>query len=359
MVKKPDFVKEKISYRIYKEQDREGVLKLLKHLWGESDENNKDYFKWKYETHRSRHTRFIAEYGGKIIGFRGFFPYTFCYKQKRFNAFGASDITVDPNYRRCGVFKSLTEYALLDFYNKKRVDFYANFSSNALSSPGYLKMGWKEVKVEHLNFYLSNKYIHYIKNIKYIGSALSPVLDLIGSKTEFRTSSFELEIKTSLNDAIIEKYILFNKDSGGCYQIKDSAFYKWRFLNPKKKYLFLNLKDGTELLAYAILVKLGSYGYYLVDYDFKTISLFEILLDKMKEAALKGQITVWGRGKKMNALKKIGFKDPNTWLRSKRYGSFLLRPNSPTLTSKSWIMNELKLENNEVWEIKPILEDGS
>ena len=139
--------------REYEESDKASVLALLSHLWKTDNEKIKLAFDWKYDNNPvfEQKYRYVATSGNQIVAFRGFFPNKLRYKNVKFNILSPSDMVVNPNYRRMGIFNFITKFAIKDIEAKADVDFFANFSSNEFSSPGYLKLGWQEI---HGSMYL-------------------------------------------------------------------------------------------------------------------------------------------------------------------------------------------------------------
>ena len=55
------------------------VVDLLKYLLGSDNDNNRDYFKWKYDDNPYTEVPLgiVALYQGKVVGFRGYFATRF------------------------------------------------------------------------------------------------------------------------------------------------------------------------------------------------------------------------------------------------------------------------------------------
>ena len=102
------------TFRKYKEEDREQVIKLLKHLWKFSDNDKHKYFDWKYTQNPYTQTPmgFVALDKDKIVAFRGYMIQPMHYKENVFLNASLADTVTDPDYRRKGLFSKITEYSI-------------------------------------------------------------------------------------------------------------------------------------------------------------------------------------------------------------------------------------------------------
>lgn len=138
----PDF-----AIRSMTDDDLPGVLELLTVALGETAllKRTSDLFRWKHVLNPfGKSIVLVAEADGRIVGLRAFMRWELV------TPAGAVlccvrpvDTATHPDYRRRGIFQSLTEAAVEDA-RRKGVDLVFN-TPNADSGAGYRKMGWNEV----------------------------------------------------------------------------------------------------------------------------------------------------------------------------------------------------------------------
>jgi GNAT superfamily N-acetyltransferase len=109
-----------------------------------ADERYRDLFRWKHLANPfGRSFMWVAEQGGRIVGFRSFLRWRFLDPGgEAVEAVRAVDTATHPETQGMGVFRQLTLHAL-DEMRPQGVSFVFN-TPNDQSRPGYLKMGWRE-----------------------------------------------------------------------------------------------------------------------------------------------------------------------------------------------------------------------
>ena len=131
--------------RPYRDDDRPQVLALLAATLGWlPDEHHAAFFEWKHRRSPfGPSPAWVAEAGGRVVGFRAFLRWEFERGGRVVRAVRAVDTATDPAHRGTGVFGRLTRLGL-DALREEAVDFVFN-TPNDQSLPGYLRMGWVEV----------------------------------------------------------------------------------------------------------------------------------------------------------------------------------------------------------------------
>jgi len=131
----------------YSIEYKESLLELLSLMWKDlNDAERKRRFEWWYEKipYFYEPRIYIAVDNEKVVGFRGFIVQKFTNSQKTFNVLNPADIIVHPDYRRRGIFSKLNMLFLQDVLGaRNQSNVILNLSSNRLSTPGYLKQGWR------------------------------------------------------------------------------------------------------------------------------------------------------------------------------------------------------------------------
>jgi predicted N-acetyltransferase YhbS len=126
-------------------EDRPGVIRLaVRALGWRGDERDQEFFAWKHDDNPfGVSPAWVATEGGEIVGFRTFLRWELARGDERMRMVRAVDTASDPDHRKKGVFRRLTERAVGEL---TAAGYDAVFNTpNSRSRPGYLKMGWIEL----------------------------------------------------------------------------------------------------------------------------------------------------------------------------------------------------------------------
>lgn len=135
-----------IEIRPYDDADEDRVLEMLATALGWlPDALHRDFFRWKHhENPFGRSPAWLALDGEAVAGFRTFLRWRFDRDGETVSAVRAVDTATHPDYRGRGIFSRLTLHAV-ERVREEGVAFVFN-TPNEQSLPGYLKMGWQEVR---------------------------------------------------------------------------------------------------------------------------------------------------------------------------------------------------------------------
>lgn len=205
-------------------EDTSEIVTLIKVALGETIKKSDDIWIWKhYKNPFGESLIYVATFNNKIVGMRSFMQWSWINSKQEYKALRAVDSSVDPNYRRKGIFSNLTKFTLKEA-KAEGFDFVFN-TPNEKSIGAYLKLGWlvnRKVKVNLL---------------------LSPFS--IFSTTK-KLESFSKKAK----NIIINEIMTFSKISSK-EQLSTPItlpFLKWRYLeNPIVHYNYL-IKDNVLLI---------------------------------------------------------------------------------------------------------------
>jgi GNAT superfamily N-acetyltransferase len=120
------------------------IIRLLKASLGDvSSEKSEKYWNWKHVNNPfGASPVLVAEENGELIGIRAFMRWDWQLGDKVYRCLRAVDTATHPAHQGKGIFKKLT-LQLIEEAGKQGYDFIFN-TPNTQSTPGYLKMGWKE-----------------------------------------------------------------------------------------------------------------------------------------------------------------------------------------------------------------------
>lgn len=136
-----------ISVREYEDSDLDEVLEVMRLSLGETDvlQRTAALFAWKHRDNPfGRSIMLVATDGSRIAGFRAFMRWSMVDPEgTTLKCVRPVDTATHPEYRRRGIFRTLTETAI-EQASADGVDLVFN-TPNPQSGAGYLKMGWEAV----------------------------------------------------------------------------------------------------------------------------------------------------------------------------------------------------------------------
>ena len=333
------------TYKKYSPEYKQQVLDLESSLWHFDDEMKLKYFNWKYEDnpYTDSPEAYIALDGDKVVAFRGFLPQQFCYGDSNFILAACADTVTHPDYRRMGLFKNVTSFAIEEMSKNPSILVSTNSSSGGPTLMGYVAVGWKPMCArKHLFRFSIKGIIHtffhkktevseteeYIRKQKYILSSDCRSHDM-------STVPFEY------------KYIS---------HIHDETYIRYRYSNPIAKYIFLYKYDEKDNLnAYIALLSMGNNKFDIIDFNGPVQDIKQLLdwgVDKLKPKFL----TLWTVGNHNCIIDnkfKFGFISLDYILdnfKKFRKPPFLVRQIGKGL-------NDLDISNVDNWELYKVVGD--
>jgi GNAT superfamily N-acetyltransferase len=338
------------------------VLGLLRHLWGNDYANNRLYFNWKYSLNpfAEKELGIVALHKNRVVGFRGYFATPWKIKEtEKAVILCASDLCVDPAHRRKHLSLMTAKLAMRDYAND--YPFFFNFSSNKLSTPLSLKLGYRPLADRgYWNKYSPSGIIKY---------ALSSKLNVKQSNMVIPEGTFgDIEIsgnpKPKQMAAIVSRQMnLFKK----IYLDRNKAFFIWRFKNYRKKYIFYFFKEQNEIKGYMVVRVLPEKNRgFIIDYEIQD----EAAALKLTTFPIKNKhfnvLSICAYSVTMpmaHALLKLGFKQKSIlrYIEKKIEGEWpvLIRPVKQNISEQDFYINGLDIRDFQNWSLKEICSDGS
>lgn len=135
------------TVRGYRSEDEAQVLELVRRSLGESDIHQRTpaIWRWKhlFSPFGPSHVWVACDDSGQLIGLRCFMQWELKSGEHRVRAARAVDTCTHPNFRRKGIFSTLTRSAV-DAARAEGIHLVFNTPNNDVL-PGYLKLGWRYV----------------------------------------------------------------------------------------------------------------------------------------------------------------------------------------------------------------------
>lgn len=339
------------------------VLKLLRHLWGDDQENNHSYFNWKYSSNpfTDKELGIVALDKNKVVGFRGYFATRWKTNEtdKKIIILCPGDLCVDPAHRRRNLSSMTAKIAMRDY--SQTYPLFFNFSSNKLSTPIALKLGYLPlVERRYLNQYTVSGIIKY---------SLSARLNMKNSDMTIPKGDFgDIEVSGSPKpDQMADLISRQTYPRKKIHLDQDETFFDWRFKNQRKKYIFYYLKKDNEIIGYMIIrvlfpKKRGFIIDFAVQDEASALKLIKFPIRNKHFNVLS--ICTYSVTKPVaSALAKSGFKHI-TILRSiekiiEGEWPLLIRPVAQKISNRDFYINGKDVRMFQNWTLREICSDGS
>jgi len=260
---------------------------------------------------------------GNIVGSRFFWPWNLLLRGKTLKAFQPVDTAILPEYRGTGLFRKMTEMALIEA-QKQNTDILFNFPNQA-SLPGYLSMGW-----------------HFVSRIPWMIRPIKPLTILRSFFSRYQARPINLDQGYELKEKNCYE-LEETKAPDGLFRTKVSPeFFKWRYLDhPFFHYGFHSFSSGSKWMSgiFSVVQKGNRKEMYLVDlfgHPECLSSFFRELTEIAQGMGISFIATILTSGYGMEELWKQGF------IKFRRKNMVALAPNED-LIEKNYDLKNWKL----------------
>ena len=224
------------AIRLYEPTDREGFLRLYDEVFGGGTE---EWFRWKYpdNPYVAHVPMFVAERDGEMVGARPYMAFRLRVGDGTALGLQTGDTMVHPDHQRKGLFTRMTQRSF-DYYGDVDEDVLTFSIPNALSRPGYLKLGCREVGRLATAYRIHDPGTLGSGTPARVGGALSPLVRL-GQFLWSRRTSLPDDVTVIRHRAVPAGTLsgLYERDvPDGIHALRDERFYRWRFDRPDWEY---------------------------------------------------------------------------------------------------------------------------
>ena len=338
-------VSRKITFSKYEDTDRDGVLGLLANLWKGMNLSERDKkFRWRYEQnpYSTSPLIFVAADHDKIIGFRAMVHQKFTRKEEIYDVFSPADAIIDPEYRKMGIFSVLNKMAI-EFVNDHFADkgIILNTSSNELSTPAYLNLGWQKTD--------GRKVYGYKFSLRSIFKKSTFFDDKVVTKGSDKVQ-FSMHLEPDELSPLFD-----SRSSDKIQNIRDINFFKWKYSQADVDYQFVRLFENEILQSYVVLKKISEKEVQIEEYYFEKFEQLKLILNcVIKECCFTiCRFPIFSNSQKKLA-DKLGFIIENKYflnlLRKKRI-SILVRTSNPKIKEADFYIDGLDLRKCSSWQI--------
>jgi len=337
----------------YTSADVPEIVAIEHFLWGNDEESRSEYFKWKHQRNPllKKPVGIVAKHEGKVVGFRGYVPSEWQIGDRKFKILLLSDTVVHPEHRGKGLFSSMTKIGMQMYCDEYR--FFVAFTSNNMSTPGYLKLGWKPIAIKK-----------YLRHLSLLGLARVKITG--AGRTKLKLGQFgEFEVSDSIRPVDIS-----NIDAINCYTEnklslnKSPDFLEWKLSNPRAKYAYFYHLAESKIDAYVIL-RVGTSNAHVIDYGQGRDSLgVQKLISFIIKQRRLGSISFFNAGMPEELKPFLRKKCFYTFgqIDKIRHGKsynlpILVRPTVENCVEDDWLIGDIDIRNIDNWHITEICFD--
>lgn len=323
------------------------IAQLLQGLW--TLKEGKDYLSqvsWKHRNFDEKVYGTVAEHDGKVVGFLGLIPFNYQINDKYFQVLSPVDLCVDQKHRRKGLFRKMTQKGMELFADSHK--FMISYSTNAVSTPGFMNMGWERVAdIKHL--------IHF-RWRKVLGCT-SPL-----QESEGKLGSGFWKLTKDPNTYFKVRASLLVTPSDCIVNYWNTEEFIWRVSSPLENYWFVTVCDDRTSIPCACCVLRETHGMFqLADWVTTSECTLCDLFVSLNSVLKCFHSTFWtipiSRTVEQQARKHLYF-DMSRVIRTVRRTSFvpgmIARPTVKNFTDKDWKIDGLDIRQAEAWRITPL-----
>ncbi len=337
------------------------LVELMQFLWGEDEQANRSYFKWKYEDNPYTEIPLgvVALSNEQVVGFRGYFAmqYQITGLNQKLTILNPGDTVVHPDYRRMGLSVRMGELAARELSAQYRI--MLNTTSTSVSLPGYLRMGFQPVtpKTYHSRYRVTGL-LSYI--LKY--------RDPSPPRRDWTSPAMVGEIMVADEprpDEMASVIEMQRHDQKKLEVYQDQAFFQWRYQNNKNHYRFYYDLQGGSTKGYVVIRLSPNHRRgYIVDSGAIEPASIERILQVIIDQRHLDIISIYRHcidPSLSSLLDKLGFKT-NSLVRkieNKMNGELplLVKPVRKDATESDFIIQDLDVRKFESWSLKGICSD--
>jgi GNAT superfamily N-acetyltransferase len=349
-------------YRIipYRRELRHGVADLLRPLLGDDLPDNEAYLAWKYEANPFSNDPLgvVALHRDKPVGFRGYFAtrWTTGPGAERLRVLAPGDTCVHPDYRRRGLSVELARRAGEFFADRAPVQL--NLTCGRSSFPGYRRAGFAPLAPKGCwNRYRLAGLLRGWWSARRAAAPPAPAVEC----GRFGDVAVDQTPRPADMASAAASVPAHDRTFTLC---RDVTFFRWRFANPRRRYLFYyRLQDGA-VAGYLVMGLAGGgvRGYLLDGADTDGAALLRYVVQGRRLPVLSVQHAFAVNASLASTLRRLGFRETGLLRRieRRRHGEFpvMVRPLRAEPTEDDWHVDGLDVRDIGNWTLHGICSDA-
>lgn len=306
------------------------TVELLEHLWHHlSPAERAAKFRWRYlqNPHLEKPLIALAVENGQVAGFRAFVGQPFRLKHQPVMVFSPADAVVNPAFRRMGLFSKLNRALIANVERDISIPAcILNLSSNRLSTPGYLKLGWQSVG--------SPKRFAY---------CLCPLEKGLGCGSGGKTAGTTVEVSDELHARELSLGWQQRVEASLLTPLHDEHWYRWRYSEPRKTFLYAYARAGGRLQGWLIAEPAGKHQIVVLEHSAESPAMLRLLIraTARRAGAIVVRFRLFADTASRQVLKSGCLAEPPflLHLRQSRRLPALVRPVASDPVPADWLLN--------------------
>jgi GNAT superfamily N-acetyltransferase len=341
------------------------VAELQVHLWGPDVAQNLRYLEWKYETNPyvDQPLLYLAFQGDTLVGTRGMFGARWQADSQDYEIPCAGDLVVLPEHRNRGLFTLIMKAAFEDLA-RRGYEYVFNLSAAPATHLASLAMGWRALGSLHG---LSRDRFRLPlpamirRGGKLLGLGAAPFL-MFDIRSRRRSRSGITASRDPKPEPMADLVARLGSD-GRIRHRRDTAYFAWRYRNPKWTYRFL-FSEQRDLSGYLVLgVETGQWYVKILDWEATSKTVRRNLLDAALAWGMFVHVSVWtvSESEETKALLgSAGFaKEAGPASLTAPQDTVLVRSVDPRKKPDDWALGNRRLLDAANWDLRQIYSDGS
>lgn len=241
------------TIRLYEPGDKAEFLELFDTVFGGGSE---EWFRWKYlrNPYVAHVPMYVAEADGELVGARPYMAFRLRVGEKTPLGLQTGDTMVHPDHQRKGLFTRMTQQSF-DYYGDLDEQVLTFSVPNALSRPGYVKLGCHVVGSLPAHYRLENPSSMADGSLSTLAAAATPITKRLLAAWDARAPEVPEGVTVAQYDEVpIERFVDLYEAAvpDGIHALRDERFYGWRFDRPDWSYTAYTASEAGSTTAGAI-----------------------------------------------------------------------------------------------------------
>lgn len=348
-----DKVTSEIIVKEYSPEYKDSVITLLSYLLeGLNETERMKLFEWRYERnpYQNKPLILLAFSENLLVGFRAYLVQYFCISGKQLTVISPADTIIHPDYRRRGLISMLNKKSLDLIYSEyPEESVLLNSTTSKHAMPTYLKFDWYPCSGKNKVYGFRLSIFNMLKALLHAKSKNKI------NRLSFSKSDYKFEVSNQIDTGRIIKFIQKHRDTTKFTNLRDEAFFKWRYSYESDKYICCICHKDGRMVGYTIIKRVTNQEFSIEEYlsvDLRTLKIMFSSFQKKINIPILRTIIYTDNDKR--TFNSCGF-----FVESKMYVKIfkkqrfpvLIRPTNPKLSESHFFIYGKDIRNIENWQL--------
>lgn len=349
---------------------RDELVALHARVFGGRRRFSDAYFRWKYEENPSLPAPLftVALAAGQVVGMRGFYGARWTADSTGESVLipVGADTAVTPEHRGRRLFEQMMRFALDDLRARGH-EYVFNFSANQAVRQLSLRAGWRAL-VPYGPLQRSGT---RLPGDGALATARRRLRGRLGRRLGWTSSEFAafdrltpgadggVVVSSDARSQAMAELVARTR-GGQLGQLRDAAFFAWRFRDPRHSYRFLFLERGDRLAGFFVLQQLRGGGWInIVDWAIEDAEARSLLLRAVL-AVEQADTRIWSATLPdgfLEELRAAGFASGSEAQLAARSRAAMLVASTDGQPSEHWALDGVPLLDAARWDLRMAYSD--